>query len=68
MVLAIATAQPTNNYSRIEVTIKVNTLDLTYILATFERYNYEITQVFHHAEQIDQLKDRYDSFMKYMNI
>lgn len=68
MVLSVATAEVEDIFDKISVTIKVNTLDLTYILATFERYNYNITHVFHHAEQIDHLKDRYDSFMNYMNI
>ncbi len=68
MVLSVSTSPVKNDYSSIYVTIKVNTLDLTYILATFERYNYNITQVFHHAEQIDHLKERYDALMNYINV
>lgn len=68
VVLSVATSQVEDSIDRISVTIKVNTLDLTYVLATFERYNYEITHVFHHAEQIDHLKDRYDALMSYINI
>ena len=68
MVLSVATAEVEDVFDKIAVTIKVNTLDLTYILASFERYNYNITHVYHHAEQIDHLKDRYDSFMNYINI
>lgn len=68
MVLSVATSQVEDSLDNIFVSIKVNTLDLTYILATFERYNYKIAQVFHHAEQIDQLKDRYDALMNYINI
>lgn len=68
MVLSVATSQVKDSFDSLFVTIKVNTLDLTYILATFERYNYKITHVFHHAEQIDHLKDRYDALMNYINI
>jgi len=68
IVLSVSTSPVNNDYSSIYVTIKVNTLDLTYILATFERYNYNITQVFHHAEQIDHLKERYDALMNYINV
>lgn len=68
MVLSVATAQNTENLDKMDITIKVNTLDLTYILATFERYNYTIKYVFHHAEQIDHLKSRYDALMNYINI
>ena len=68
MVLSVATSHVETDIDKIKVTIKVNTLDLTYILATFERHNYTITHVFHQAEQIDQLKERYDSLMNYINI
>lgn len=66
-VLTVATAKIAD-IDRLQVTIKVNTLDLTYILATLERYEYTISHVFHQAEQIDQLKDRYDALMHYLNI
>jgi len=66
-ILSIATAKM-SDIDKIQVTVKVNTLDLTYILATLERYEYNITHIFHQAEQIDQLKDRYDSLMHYMNV
>lgn len=68
MVLSVATSPVENGYESVYVTIKVNTLDLTYILATFERYEYKIAYIFHHAEQIDFLKDRYDALMNYINI
>lgn len=66
-ILSLATAK-LSDMGKIQVTIKVNTLDLTYILATFERYDYNIVAVFHQAEQIDQLKERYDSLMNYLNV
>lgn len=67
-VLSVSTSHVVDNIDKINVTIKVNILDLTYILASFERYNYTIVSVFHQAEQIDQLKDRYDALMHYINI
>ena len=66
-VLSIATA-PANDKGHMQVTVKVNTLDLTYIIATLERYDYTITNIFHQAEQIDQLKERYDALMHYLNV
>lgn len=66
-VLSVATAK-LENIDKIQVTIKVNTLDLTYIIASFERYEYHIAQIFHQAEQIDQLKERYDALMHYLNV
>lgn len=68
MVLSVATSHVKDNIDKINITIKVNTLDLTYILASFERYNYTIKNVFHQAEQIDQLKERYDALMHFINI
>ncbi|MEX0596141.1 MAG: CBS domain-containing protein, partial [Candidatus Paceibacterota bacterium] len=53
---------------RIQVTVKVNTLDLTYIIATLERYNYTISYIFHQAEQVDQIKERYEGLMHYLNV
>lgn len=67
MVLSVATAK-TSDPQRLQVTLKVNTLDLSYILATFERYEYKVINVFHQAEQIDQLKERYDALMTYLNV
>ncbi|MGB1247351.1 MAG: CBS domain-containing protein [Chitinophagales bacterium] len=52
----------------IQVTVKVDVTDLTYILATLERYGYNISNVFHKAEQIDELKERYDALMHYLNV
>lgn len=66
-VLSIATA-PLDNKEYLQVTVKVSTLDLTYIIATLERYNYTVSNIFHQAEQIDQLKERYDALMHYLNV
>lgn len=67
-VLSVATSSVLNSIDKINVTIKVSTIDLTYILASLERYEYNIVSVFHKAEQIDQLKERYDALMHYINI
>lgn len=66
-ILSIATTTIEGS-DELQVTVKVNTLDLTYIIATLERYNYTISNIFHQAEQIDQLKNRYDALMHYLNV
>lgn len=66
-VLSISTAKLAKSDS-IQVTVKVNTLDLTFIIATLERYNYTISHIFHQAEQIDQLQERYEGLMHYLNV
>lgn len=51
-----------------EITLKLNKTDLASLIATFERFNYTITASFQESEYFNDLKDRYDSFMKYMSI
>ncbi len=51
-----------------EITLKLNKTDLASLIATFERFNFTITASFHESEYFNDLKDRYDSFMKYMSI
>jgi Mg/Co/Ni transporter MgtE len=55
--------------TRLEVTIKVNTNDLTSVIRTFERYNYEIKTWFTTDDSLDRFySDRFDMLMKYLNI
>lgn len=54
--------------SKIELTLKINKIDLTRILAAFYRYNYTVKASFHHSDQQEDLQNRYDSFMNYLNI
>jgi predicted transcriptional regulator len=52
----------------IKVTLKVNTMDLNRIIATFERFNYRIVAQFHDAGELKDDQDRLDLLMKYINI
>jgi acetoin utilization protein AcuB len=54
--------------TRMEVTLKVNKLDISNITATFLRYGYDIKATFNHADHDDGSMDRYDSLMNYLNI
>jgi acetoin utilization protein AcuB len=54
--------------NKMELTIKVNKTDLTRILATFYRYEYDVKASYHESEFSEDMKDRYDSFMNYLNI
>lgn len=54
---------------RIYVTIKLNRTDVSPVIQTFERYNYDIVQVFSSDKERDtMLEDRYNLFMKYLNV
>ena len=54
--------------TKIQFTFKVNRIDLRPILQTFERYNYRVTASFDSGGHDDDLRDRFDSFMNYLNI
>ena len=54
--------------TKIELTIKVNKMDIRPIIQTFNRYDYTIKASFAEAEYYDDLLDRYNSLMNYLNI
>lgn len=54
--------------TRMEVTLKVNKQDISTILATFLRYEYDIKATFNHNDDNDNSRDRYDSLMNYLNL
>lgn len=50
------------------VTLKINRNDLTSVIRTFERYEYNIVASYLKDDDEDKLlEDRYDSFMRYLN-
>jgi acetoin utilization protein AcuB len=54
--------------TKIEVTLKINKEEISGILQTFYRYNYTVKASFHQSEFSNDMKDRFDSFMNYINI
>lgn len=56
------------NTPRVEVTLKINREDLSRIIQTFSRYNYEIKGTFHQSVYEEDLKERYDEFMNYIRL
>lgn len=51
------------------LTIKLNVVELSPVLQTFLRYDYKIKAVYMDNSMLNDLyEDRYDQFMKYMNI
>lgn len=51
----------------IEVTIKINREDLSRILQTFDRYNYNVIASYHQSQYEDNLKSRFNEFMRFIN-
>ncbi len=59
----------THESTRMDVTIKLSSSDLTSIIKTFERYNYQIKASFMDDEALGSFyKNRYEQFMRYLNI
>ena len=50
------------------VTIKINRQEISGIISALERYEYLVKATFTEMEYVDQLKQRYDSLMSYLNI
>lgn len=67
-ILSVYITSPANS-TKLEVTIKINRKELTSIMQTFFRYNYIIKASFMDENDLNSLfENRYDSFMKYLNI
>ncbi|WP_114936418.1 CBS domain-containing protein [Mucilaginibacter endophyticus] len=54
--------------TRMEVTLKINKQDISGIIASFLRYEYDIKATFNHKDINDTARDRYDSLMNYLNL
>ena len=54
--------------TKLEVTLKINKTELSGIIASFERYNYQVKAVFNSTIADDGTEDRYNSFMNYLNV
>jgi len=53
--------------TKIEVTLKINKTEITRILHTFERFDYVITGSYNETEYQQDLKNRYDEFLRFLN-
>ncbi len=56
------------DHGNVEVTLKINRLDLSRIESAFYRHNYVIKSLYHQSQFNDELQNRYDSLMNYLNI
>lgn len=56
------------NSNNMEVTLKINQLDLSAILQSFNRYSYEVKASFSESRYYDDLMENYKGLMNYLNI
>ncbi len=53
--------------NRIEVTLKINRQDISDILQTFERYDYFVKSTYQGSRFHEDLRDRYEELMRFIN-
>lgn len=56
------------NSLKMDLVLKINKSDLSAVIASFDRFNYEIKASFHESSHEEDLQSRYDQFLKYLNI
>lgn len=67
-ILSLYTKNPENT-NELDVSIKINESDVSAIIQTFVRYDYVIKAVYMDDSVLHEMyNDRYDMFMKYLNI
>lgn len=67
-ILSLYTWKPAGSTTEFNVTIKVNQVDLSGIIQTLTRYNYDIRATFMDQTPLKSLiDDRFDQFMRYIN-
>ncbi|MBL0046588.1 MAG: CBS domain-containing protein [Bacteroidetes bacterium] len=66
-ILSLYISSPTDS-TKLEVTLKINRADLSSILQTFYRFNYSVKNTIHESEGDTEMKDRFDSFLSYLNV
>ncbi len=55
--------------TKLQVTLKLNSLYIQNIIATFNRYDhYMVSASFNEAEYLDSLQERYQSLVSYLNV
>jgi CBS domain-containing protein len=54
--------------TKVELTIKVNREDIRSIVASFVRYNIQVKATFQQSEFSEDLRNRFDMFMNYINM
>lgn len=67
-ILSVYVSSPDQS-TKLEVTLKINRTDLTSIVQTLNRYNYNIKASYMEDQNMDNFySNRYDSFMRFLNI
>ena len=66
MVLSSIISRPSD--TQIILTLKVNKTDVTRIIAALRRFEYDVSASYSEEEVVDNFKERYDAFMRYLDV
>lgn len=67
-ILSVFVTNDSKESDYLKVTLKLNRIDLTRVIATLERYDYRIIAQFQETDVENNDKDRLDMLFKYLNI
>ena len=66
-ILSLYISSPIDS-TKLEVTLKINRTDLSAVIQTFERFNYNLKASFHESIQSNDLDERYDGLMNFLDL
>jgi len=67
-ILSCVVKEDTNDPSKIRLTLKINQIDLSHIVATLERFEYRIIARFQESKILEDDKEKVDMLLKYLDI
>lgn len=68
VILSAFVSNSESDPDNVEVTLKLNRNDLSRVILSLERHEYMVKESFGEIEYSEALQERYDSFMKYLNM
>ena len=66
-ILSFYVSSPADS-TRLELTLKLNRIDIQPVIQTFIRYDYTIKASFFESDYFENLRERYDLLMTYLNV
>jgi len=66
-ILSLYVSSPADS-TRLELTLKLNRIDIQPIIQSFLRYDYTIKASFFESDYFENLRERYDLLMTYLNV
>ncbi len=66
MILSSIISRPSE--LRLLLTLKINKIEVSRIVAALRRYDYDVTATYSEEEVIDNSKERYDAFMRFLDV